>query len=281
VIPSSIDPGRVRAVAMDLDRTILGPSLELTERLISGVKAVKRSGVEPIVATGRMLRSALPYARQIGVTAPVICYQGALIADPADGSWMLHRPVPVALAHEVLRELARTDEHVNLYVDDELYVAQVDEEARAYASHGRLQPHAVGDLVAWLDEPTTKIVVVGESGRMDRLEESLRDRFGGRLFIAKSLPTFLEVAEPDVSKGSGLHWVCEHLGIEPDNVVAFGDGQNDLELLEEAGHGGAVEDAEEKLLAIADFTVPSVVNDGVANFLHALAAARGVDSDAG
>ncbi len=281
MIPASIDPARVRAVAMDLDRTILGPSLELTERLVAGVAAVRRTGVEPIVATGRMLRSSLPYARQLGVTAPVICYQGALIADPADASWMLHRPVPVALAHEVLRELEKTDEHVNLYVDDELYVSKVDEEALAYARHGRLQPQAVGDLVAWLDEPTTKIVIVGESERMDRLETSLRATFDGRLFIAKSLPTFLEVAEPGVSKGSGLHWVCEHLGIDPADVVAFGDGQNDLELLEEAGAGGAVEDADPKLLAIADFTVPSVVHDGVADFLHALAAARRVDSDAG
>ena len=81
MIPSGLDPARVRAVAMDLDGTILGPSLELTDALVDAVAAVRRSGVEPIIATGRMLRSALPYARQLGITAPLICYQGALIAD--------------------------------------------------------------------------------------------------------------------------------------------------------------------------------------------------------
>ena len=108
MIPSGLDPKAVRAVAMDLDGTILGPSLELTPALIDAVAAAKRSGVEPIIATGRMLRSALPYARQLGITAPLICYQGALIADVADGGWLLHRPVPVALAKEVLHELRET-----------------------------------------------------------------------------------------------------------------------------------------------------------------------------
>ena len=70
MIPSGLDPGRVRAVAMDLDGTILGPSLELTDALVAAVAAVKRGGVEPIIATGRMLRSALPTRRQLGITAP-------------------------------------------------------------------------------------------------------------------------------------------------------------------------------------------------------------------
>ena len=93
----------------------------------------------------------------------------------------------------------------------------------------------MGDLVDWISEPTTKIVVVGDPERMDDLGARLRASFDGRLFIAKSLPEFLEVAEPDVSKGSGLHLVCEHLGIEATDVVAFGDDQNDRELLQEAG----------------------------------------------
>ena len=139
----------------------------------------------------------------------------------------------------------------------------------------------MGDLVDWISEPTTKIVVVGDPGRMDDLGARLRASFDGRLFIAKSLPEFLEVAEPDVSKGSGLHWVCEHLGISAADVVAFGDNQNDRELLLEAGHGGAAGEADPTLAALADFAVPGPAEDGVAHFLSALAEARGVDSAPG
>jgi Cof subfamily protein (haloacid dehalogenase superfamily) len=219
-----------------------------------------------------MFRSARPFAQRLDLDTPLICYQGALIADSRTGEWLVHTPMPVPLATEVLGAL--DGQHVNVYVHDELYVESLNEDALEYARHSKLEPRVVGPLDRWLTEPTTKIVVVGDPAELDVLQTQLRDRFGARLFIAKSLPSFLEVAEPEVSKGSGLHWVCTHLGIDPRNVISFGDGANDVELLQEAGVGVAVEDADPALLPYADFTVPGVEEDGVAGFLDELAAER-------
>jgi Cof subfamily protein (haloacid dehalogenase superfamily) len=273
-LPPALDPKGVRAVAMDLDRTILGASLELTTRLVSAVKATAASGVVPIVATGRMLRSSRPFALQMGVTAPLICYQGALIADPQSGEWLFHDPMPVDLAREVIAACRSRQQHCNVYVDDELYVDELNLYALEYARHAKLEAHPVGDLEQWLTEPTTKIVVVGEPELLDALQIELREIFGQRVFIAKSLPFFLEVAQPDVSKGSALRWVCARIGIDPADVVSFGDGANDIELLQAAGLGMAVEDADPVLLEHAQGTVPSVEQDGVARFLEALVSAR-------
>jgi Cof subfamily protein (haloacid dehalogenase superfamily) len=269
-LPPRFDPRRVRAVAMDLDRTILPASLELSPATVAAVAAAQEAGIAAVVATGRMLRSALPFAERLGVTAPLICYQGALVADPRSGEWLRHEPVPVPLAREVVEALGEAGLHVNLYVDDRIYVERMSEEAATYAAHSRLETHVVGPLLDWLSEPTTKIVAVGEPDELDLVQPRLRERFGRRLFIAKSLPDFLEIAVAGVSKGSGLRFVCERLGIEPEAVVAFGDGQNDIELLEEAGLGVAMADADERLLARADWTVPGVEEDGVAGFLEAL-----------
>ena len=71
---------------------------------------------------------------------------------------------------------------------------------------------AVGDLLAWLERPPTKLVVVDEPEELDALRPRLVERFGERLFIAKSLPYFLELASPRISKGTGLAFVAEHLG---------------------------------------------------------------------
>ena len=274
-LPPELDPGAVRAVAMDLDRTILGSTLEFTPALRHAVAAAADAGIRPIVATGRMFASARPYARELGVTAPVICYQGALVADPVSGEWLLHEPMDVPLAREVIVAVRAAGFHMNVYVDDTLYVEELNEEARTYAAHARLEAHPVGDLLAWLDRPTTKIVIVGEPVALDGLQDALRDAFDGRLFIAKSLPYFLEVAMPGVSKGAALQFVCGRLGIDPAAVVAFGDGANDVELLRDAGLGVAVEDADAALLRVADWTVPAVAQDGVAGFLAALVSARG------
>jgi Cof subfamily protein (haloacid dehalogenase superfamily) len=273
-LPPGLDPAAVRAVAMDLDRTILADTLEFSPATISAVRRLQGAGVEAIVATGRMFASARPYALQLGVTAPIICYQGALVADPRTGEWLLHRPMDVALAHEVIEAVDAAGFHMNVYVDDRLYVEDLNEEAITYADHARLEAHPVGDLRAWLDRPTTKIVVVGEAEALDRLQDRLRARFDGRAFIAKSLPIFLELALPGVSKGSALEFVCGRLGIDPATVVAFGDGANDVELLEVAGLGVAVADADAALGPIAGWTVPSVEDDGVAGFLDALVDSR-------
>ena len=273
-LPEALDPRAVRAVAMDLDRTILPESLELRPRLVDAVQAVAGAGVVPIVATGRMLRSSRPFALQLGVTAPLICYQGALIADPQSGEWLRHEPMPVPLAREVIEACRKRDQHCNVYVDDELYVDELNVYALEYARHAKLEAHAVGDLERWLTEPTTKIVVVGEPELLDALQIELRAQFGDRLFIAKSLPFFLEVAQPGVSKGSALEWVCDRISIEPAQVVSFGDGANDIELLRDAGFGVAIEGADQILLDEADATVPGPEHDGVARFLEALVSAR-------
>ena len=273
-LPEALDPRAVRAVAMDLDRTILPEALKLRPRLIDAVRAVAAAGVVPIVATGRMLRSSLPFALELGVTAPLICYQGALIADPQTGQWLRHEPMPVPLAREVIEACRKRDQHCNVYVDDELYVDELNVYALEYARHAKLEAHAVGDLERWLTEPTTKIVVVGEPELLDTLQIELRAQFGNRLFIAKSLPFFLEVAQPGVSKGSALEWVCDRISIEPTHVVSFGDGANDIELLRDAGFGVAVEGADQILLDEADATVPGPEHDGVACFLEALVSAR-------
>jgi Cof subfamily protein (haloacid dehalogenase superfamily) len=273
-LPSWLDPRSVRAVAMDLDHTLVPDSLELSQASVEAVRAAEEAGIRAIVATGRMFRSALPFVRRLGVTAPVVCYQGALIADPVSGEWLEHRPIPPELAREVIALLEGAGVHVNAYVGDEIYVGHLSEEALLYARHSRLEAHAVGDLGAWLSQPTTKLVAIAGEDELEACQPLLHERFGGRLFVAKSLPNFLEIALPGVSKGSGLRRVCELLRLEPEAVVAFGDGQNDIELLETAGLGVAMADADERLLERADWTVPGVEEDGVAGFLQALVGSR-------
>jgi len=222
-----------------------------------------------VVVTGRMFRAVRPYLEQAGLDDPVVCYQGAVVADPASGEFLRHVPVPLAQAREAIAAVTEAGFHVNAYVDDRLYVAEVTPEARAYADFQQLEIHPVGDLLEWLERAPTKLVAVGDPGALDELEAELKPRFAGRLFISKSLPYFLEFAHPDVSKGSGLQFVADRLGFRPEETVACGDGENDRELLDWAGFGVAVANAHEDVLARADLVVPSVDDEGMASLLEA------------
>jgi Cof subfamily protein (haloacid dehalogenase superfamily) len=216
-----------------------------------------------------MFRAVRPYLEQAGLTDPVVCYQGAVVADPLSGEFLRHVPIPLDRAREAIDAVREAGFHLNCYLDDLLYVAEVTPEARAYADFQHLEIHAVGDLRRWLDRDPTKLVAVGDPAALDALEAELKPVFAGRLFISKSLPYFLEFAHPDVSKGSGLAFVAGRLGFGPEETVACGDGENDRELLDWAGFGVAVANAHDDVLARAGLVVPSVEDEGVAALLEA------------
>jgi Cof subfamily protein (haloacid dehalogenase superfamily) len=260
----------VRALACDLDRTLIAEDVVLRPRTRAAIAAARARGLHVIVVTGRMFRSVRPYLAEAGLDEPVVCYQGAVVADPATGEFLRHVPIPRDVALEAIDAVVGAGFHLNCYVDDLLYVAEVTPEARAYADFQHLEIHAVGDLHAWLTKDPTKLVAVGDPRALDGLEAELKPRFAGRLYVSKSLPYFLEFANPAVSKGSGLDFVATGLGFTPAQTVAFGDGENDVELLEWADYGVAVANAHERVLTIADFVCPSVDDEGVAQVIEAM-----------
>jgi Cof subfamily protein (haloacid dehalogenase superfamily) len=222
-----------------------------------------------IVVTGRMVQSVRRALEPAALHDPVICYQGAVVVD-GDGTWLLHEPIPFQLAREALVFAAGEGYSPNVYVGDELYVSSVTPEARNYAEFQHLPIHPVGDLLGWLAEPPTKLVLVGDPEALDAVEARAKAAFEGRLYISKSLPYFLEFAADGVTKGAGLDFLAAHMGFTREETVAFGDGENDVELVEWAGYGIAVENAHERVKAVADWICPSAEDEGVAQVLESL-----------
>jgi Cof subfamily protein (haloacid dehalogenase superfamily) len=216
-----------------------------------------------------MFQSVRGYALEAGIEDPVVCYQGAVVAEPVSGRWLRHVPIPLELARETIAAVNDEGFGLNCYVDDELYVAEITPEARRYADFQHLELHPVGDLLEWLDRPPTKLVVIGDPDALDGLKQKVLEQFAGRLYIAKSLPYFLEFASPDVTKAAGLAFLAEQNGFTRERTVAFGDGENDIELVDWAGYGVAVENAHDLVKEVADFICPSVDEEGVAQVLEA------------
>jgi Cof subfamily protein (haloacid dehalogenase superfamily) len=274
-LPTGLDARAVRAVAMDLDGTVLDETFQPSQRTADAIALAEASGIACLIATGRMFVSARRAAERLGVRRPLVCYQGALVGDPITRAVLSHRPIAAPLAREILR--AMPEEHArrsNLYVDDELYVWEENEQTVRYSQVAGVPMHVVGNTAEWLELPTTKIVTVGTNETMNALRDLMQPRFAERAFVAKSLPYFLEFAAPGVSKASGLEIVAELLGFTAAETVTVGDAENDREMLAWASFGLAVANADERLIGEADAVIPSVHDDGVAQLLEALAAAR-------
>jgi Cof subfamily protein (haloacid dehalogenase superfamily) len=242
---------------------------QLPPRTLDALRAARAADLDVIVVTGRMVQSVRRYLEPARLDEPVICYQGAVVAD-ADGKWLRHEPIPLELAREVIRLVEGVGFGLNVYVGDELYVSKVTQGSRDYAGFQQLVIHEVGDLLAWLDEPPTKLVCVGDPTELEGVEARMKAHFGDLLYISKSLPYFLEFAASGVTKGAGLDFLAAHMGFTRAQTIAFGDGENDVELVEWAGFGIAVENAHDRVKAVADWICPSAQEEGVAQVLEAL-----------
>jgi Cof subfamily protein (haloacid dehalogenase superfamily) len=251
---------------------LIGEDAVLRPRTRAAIAATRAAGIHVMLVTGRMFRSVRRYALEAGLDDPIVCYQGAVVAEPVSGRWLRHEPIPLELAREAIAALQAEGFGLNCYVGDELYVAEITPGARRYADFQQLELHPVGDLLAWLVEPPTKLVVIDDPEILDGLKQRMLGRFDGRLYISKSLPYFLEFASPDVTKAAGLGFLAEHLGFARERTIAFGDGENDVELVEWAGFGVAVQNAHERVKEVADLVCPAVDQEGVAQVLEAFLA---------
>jgi Cof subfamily protein (haloacid dehalogenase superfamily) len=154
-----------------------------------------------------------------------------------------------------------------LYIDDRLYVREINPETVAYAERSEVEPIAVGDLRQVLDtEPTKLLALSQEIDLIDRLFGSLQKRYTpAELYLTKSVATFLEATHPMVNKGNAVRYLAEEiLGLQPENVMTIGDNFNDLEMLQYAGLGVAMGGAPAGVKAVANWVAPDVEVDGVA-----------------
>jgi Cof subfamily protein (haloacid dehalogenase superfamily) len=273
VLPARLDPSGLRGCFLDLDGTILEDARPVPGAA-EAIAALERSGVRAVISTGRMLTSARRLAGELGVSAPLICYQGAVIGDPTTGEMLRHEPLDRDVASRLIRDVLAAGFEPLAFIDEHVFVARASDTAEHYARSAGVPYRIVHDLPDWLPKPVTKIVTAGAPSAMDALRDQLLPRYSHEAFIAKSLPYYLEMAAPGVSKAHGAERVCRLLGFDASQCIAFGDGENDIEMIEWAGFGVAVGGGFAGLLARADWVCPPLADDGVPRTLRAIAAAR-------
>lgn len=259
-----------RLVALDIDGTIVGPDLVISRRLKGAVADAVSAGAVVTLATGRMLRSARRFAAELGVTGPIICYQGALTADAGTGEYIRHERLEPETARAVIGLLDGIADHVSVYVGDEIYARGANEWARGYQQRMQTETHIVESLAPLAEARPTLIMAVDEPARIGALAERLRSQLGGQARITHSLPHFCEVASPGAGKAAALEALASRLGISAEETIAFGDGPGDAEMLSWAGRGVAVEDGDPETVAAAGRTAWGPDRDGVAVILEQL-----------
>ena len=260
--------GPYRLLALDLDGTVVGRDLQVPAATLEAIAAFQATGGCVTLATGRTVRTTMPFAEQLHVDAPLICYQGALIRDHHTGTTLFHQPVPGELAAEAAARLLQAGIYVQAYVNDELVAPYEGEETRYYRSFSpvHLPITVVDDLPAYLQEhPPTKLLFIAAEREVDVQLAGLAVHFVERLNVARSHTMFGELTAPGATKGRALATLAELLGIPREAVAAAGDQGNDVDMVAWAGLGMAVAGGPPELLNAADVVIGSPEEGGLAD----------------
>jgi Cof subfamily protein (haloacid dehalogenase superfamily) len=260
---------RIRLLAIDLDGTLVNDRLEMDPRDVAAVKAATAADVVVVLATGRMFKSSLRYAEPLGLTGPIINYQGAVVREIASGDVWYRCELTVPMQQRVLAFAEPRDWHVNAYVNERVYTARPRPEADLYARIAMAPYEVVGPLSSWVRQDSTKMVLVDLDpadvpARITELSAWMGDV--GR--VTRSLDWFVEVVNPQVSKSRALAMVADRLGIAQAEVCAIGDNLNDQDMVSWAGFGVAMGNAPEALKAVAKHVTGRIGDAGVAQVIE-------------
>lgn len=243
-----------KMATIDLDGTLLGPDGRIGERNRRAVEALTAAGIHPVIATGRMQATSLPSHRELGLSTPVISYNGAMVTDPGANEVWLNLPLEADLAADIVRWGARENLHLNYYLNDTLYVARETRWSELYHARTGSIIHPVGSLERFAGERPTKIILVDEPEATRHWEEQWRRREGERAYLVRTAVEYLEFLRPEANKWSAARVVAARLGVRDEDVVAFGDSLNDIPMLRGAGLGVAMPYAPQEALEAAHVT---------------------------
>ena len=262
----------IRLIATDLDDTLLDAAAGLTPRTRRALEAAMALGCGITLSSGRMLEAMLPFATGIGVNAPMLLYNGAMIYDHRTDETLFAPRIAFETALGIVRLAEALGYYIQLYPGKGYYCSEIRECTRAYARQINVPATPVGTPMAqWLEQHPSdmqKMLIIDTPEGADRIQAVLREAFPHGACYLKSKPHYLEIAPEGVDKGRSLAFLADHLGLAPDEVMAFGDGQNDVPMLQYAGAGYAMANACPQALACTDLVAPPNTEDGVAQVIE-------------
>jgi len=237
-------------VATDLDGTLLNHQGEISVVTLHFLQKIQRHGIKIVLASGRMMPRILPYAVQIGGNISVISYNGAKTHEVQPGgiAHLKHNHnLPFELCQEIVAYCARTQLFLNYYCDDQLYGFHSEDNFTAAHFYNEQTLAKYEGLFSNANslpqKPATKLLVVTAPDNRESLFNQLQLIFGERCSIVKSNPEYLEFIPLGISKGLALNQWLRDQSLEAKNLIAFGDAENDIEMLHVAGLGIGVKNS--------------------------------------
>ncbi len=262
---------KYQLVCTDIDGTLLNKDRELSEATITQVQRI--APIPFVLISSRMPKGMRHLQHQFGnASTPLIAYNGGLVLD---GDTILHSTfINNEVLEATINKCVNTNIHLSLFYADEWYVAEMDYWAKREEHNTKVTPEIkpyVEVLKSWKTEGkgAHKIMCMGDENEIDKLYKELELEFSNEIMLYRSKNTYIEISHKAISKKTAIEMLLaqKYTTISMENVMAFGDNYNDIEMLKAVGLGVAVANANDEVMKVADKVTDTNKNDGVAKVL--------------
>ncbi|AHF01965.1 haloacid dehalogenase [Thiomicrospira aerophila AL3] len=258
----------IKLLVLDLDGTLLNPHHVISPANQAALAQLHQQGVQLAIATGRHYQDVYLLTQQLNLPITLITSNGARVHNPQQ-QLIYENHIPAELVAQVLALSAGFAVHRNIYQQDLWLVEQPNEPLLAI-HHASGFAYRITDFAQISHRHIDKFYFNASPDALAPLQARLEQQLGDRLYITYTTDIYLEVMNQGVSKGAALQALLTRHGLDPKEVMAFGDGLNDVDMLQLAGHPVMMANAHAGLKQACCHAAqaPSNAEDGVARYLH-------------
>lgn len=257
-----------KLIALDIDGTLLNSDGVITEATKEALAKASDEGVTVTLSTGRPVQGVEKYIGELNLKAPLITYNGGMIVEADTKKILFSQELSAADAIEIYSYGIETDATIVVWSKNELFVNRLDENASAYEAIAKTKAQVITDIDMLATRGVTKILWHDTVEKVNGYIENLTGKISDSITFCTSRPYFLEFNSAEVSKAAAMDFIGGHLDIKQSEMIAIGDGFNDLSMIQYAGLGVAMGNAEDGVKAHADYVTASNDEDGIAQVVE-------------
>lgn len=257
-----------KLIALDMDGTLLTSKGEISAKTLEAIHQAQKQGVLVTVSTGRPLQGVDKYNDRLQIDGPAIIYNGAMIVHTTTREILFEEKLNTEDARKLLEMGNALHTTMCVWSQNQLYGNVLDDKIHAYKKLSGVEPLLIEDYDALLEQGITKILWNDDVERIDEFQELLKAEDFHALSFCTSKPIFLELYSNKVSKSIAMETIGKLYDIKHSEMIAIGDGENDLSMITYAGLGVAMGNAPESVKQMADMVTASNDEDGIAEVIR-------------
>lgn len=259
-------------LVLDIDGTLTNSEKIITDTTKEALFALQERGHKVVLASGRPTPGIMPIAEQLRLKdfgGYILAYNGAKVLNCQTEEVIYQKSLPQESIKEIYNAAKEFKTGLLSYDQDGIITPEApDEYIKIEARINHLPIKQVSDFVEYVNYPVNKCLMTADGLYLADVEVQMKKRFGNRLNIYRSEPFFLEIMPQSIDKAYSLGKLLEKLGMTKDQMICCGDGYNDLSMIQYAGMGVAMANANDQVKEAADFITLSNDEDGVAHVIH-------------